>query len=123
MTVIKTIPYNVLLEELDISNIRELEDLIIESIYQGLCTGKMDQEKSEFQVEETFGRDVHPSKLNEYIDILSAWSKQSEALIKSIEEKMEWAAKYNENTIIERQEFERKCNDIKKKIDELTKSQ
>lgn len=31
----KCISYNALLEELDIDNVRELEDLIIESVYAG----------------------------------------------------------------------------------------
>jgi len=31
------IPYSVLLQELDIKNVRDLEDLIIEAIYAGEC--------------------------------------------------------------------------------------
>ena len=37
----KVIPYSVLLEELDITNLRTLEDLIIESIYTGRVLGKI----------------------------------------------------------------------------------
>lgn len=33
----KCIPYEVLLEELEINNVRHLEDVIIEAIYAGEC--------------------------------------------------------------------------------------
>lgn len=33
----KCIPYSSLLEELSIKNVRDLEDLIIEAIYAGMC--------------------------------------------------------------------------------------
>jgi len=36
----KVIPYSLLQKELDISELRELEDLIIDAIYQGIIQGK-----------------------------------------------------------------------------------
>lgn len=99
---------------------RELEDLIIETIYTGLCQGKLNQVKSEFHIDESLGRDVQQSELDEYINKLSNWREQSDMLIKSIEDKMDWATKYNESSLKEKKEFEGKCDDIKKKIDELT---
>jgi len=39
----KCIPYDTLRAELDISNVRELEDLIIEAIYAEIIQGKLDQ--------------------------------------------------------------------------------
>lgn len=36
MIILQCIPYSVLLEELDIKNVRDLEDLIIEAIYAGI---------------------------------------------------------------------------------------
>jgi len=44
----KVIPYSVLQRDLDIQELRELEDLIIDSIYQGLIHGKLDQKQKNF---------------------------------------------------------------------------
>lgn len=49
-TCLQVIPYKLLQEKLDVSNVRELEDLIIDSIYQGLLTGRLNQAKAEVQV-------------------------------------------------------------------------
>ena len=46
------------MKELDISDIRSLEDLIIDCIYNDLLKGKLDQRNKELLVEYTYGRDV-----------------------------------------------------------------
>lgn len=114
------LPYALLLQKLDIPTIRELEDLIIETIYAGLCQGKLDQVKSEFYVDETFGRDIQQSDLDVCIQKLTQWSQQSDTIVAAIEEKMDWATKYHENTLEEKRIFEQKCENTKKKMDELT---
>lgn len=38
--------------------IRRLEDIIIEAVYAGLVTGKLDQKKMRFHVDSVMGRDV-----------------------------------------------------------------
>ena len=43
-------------EELEIRSTRELEDVVIETIYAGLVGGKMDQQKAVFHVSSTAGR-------------------------------------------------------------------
>ena len=45
----QSIPYSTLLKELDIaaSNVRELEDLIIEAIYAGIIQAKLDQRNAQ----------------------------------------------------------------------------
>jgi len=72
----RTIPYDVLLKKLDIENLRELEDLIIECIYVGLLEGKLDQEKHQFQVDQTIGRDVRPGDIDNIISKLNSWQKK-----------------------------------------------
>ncbi|XP_019088509.1 PREDICTED: COP9 signalosome complex subunit 7-like isoform X2 [Camelina sativa] len=48
----KVLPYDLLMAELDISNIRELEDFLInECMYAGIVRGKLDQLKRCFEVE------------------------------------------------------------------------
>lgn len=52
----QVIPYTVLLQQLDIPNVRELEDLIIDCIYQGVIRGKLDQKFKQLEVDFAIGR-------------------------------------------------------------------
>ena len=45
------------------TNIRDLEDLIIDAIYQEVISGKLDQKEQQFDVEYTMGRDVEASTI------------------------------------------------------------
>ena len=44
--------------ELEISTVRELEDLVIEGISAGVVQGKLDQKSSHFEVDYVIGRDI-----------------------------------------------------------------
>jgi len=87
----KSIPYSVLLTKLDIKHVRELEDLIIDSIYTGVISGKLDQKEQRFQVDWCMGRDVRPGELEEMVHVLNQWCEKSENLLKSIEDKIKTA--------------------------------
>lgn len=67
------LPYSTLLAELEISTIRELEDLIIDAIYQDIVRGKLDQKEQQFEVEFTMGRDLQVSQLPALLDELKNW--------------------------------------------------
>lgn len=54
----KQVPYDVLRTELGINNVRELEDLIIDTMYSGLITGKMDQAHAVLKIKSAIPRDV-----------------------------------------------------------------
>ncbi len=69
----QSLPYSLLLAQLDIGNVRELEDLVIECIYAGIIKGKLDQKEQRFQVDWTMGRDIRPGQLQEMIKILDLW--------------------------------------------------
>eukprot|EP01115_Flamella_aegyptia_P011888 TRINITY_DN57227_c0_g1_i1.p1 TRINITY_DN57227_c0_g1~~TRINITY_DN57227_c0_g1_i1.p1 ORF type:complete len:180 (-),score=32.38 TRINITY_DN57227_c0_g1_i1:325-864(-) len=69
----KSIPYSVLQKELDISEVRELEDVIIDAIYQGLIDGKLDQQKKQLDVESAIGRDLKPDALDNMLNVLTLW--------------------------------------------------
>jgi COP9 signalosome complex subunit 7 len=55
------------------SNIRELEDLIIDAIYLDILRGKLDQMEQQLEVEYTMGRDLEPGKLEEVLKALQSW--------------------------------------------------
>jgi COP9 signalosome complex subunit 7 len=63
----------VLLKQLQIDNIRQLEDTIIDVIYAGLLGGKMHHHEGILHVDWVAGRDVQPSKLSEIEQGLRNW--------------------------------------------------
>jgi COP9 signalosome complex subunit 7 len=67
------LPYAELLDVLDMPNIRELEDLIIDAIYLDVLRGKLDQNKAQFEVEYTMGRDLEAGKLENVLVALQNW--------------------------------------------------
>lgn len=81
----KILTYDTLMSEIDISNLRELEDLIIDCIYNQLITGKLDQLNQRFQVVTTFGRDVRDSDIDSMLQKLQEWDSQLEEAQVNIE--------------------------------------
>jgi COP9 signalosome complex subunit 7 len=67
------LPYSRLLAELDMGSVRELEDLIIDAIYQDIVRGKLDQKAQQFEVEFTMGRDLREGQLQQLLTSLQAW--------------------------------------------------
>lgn len=67
------LPYARLLAELDMASVRELEDLIIDAIYQDIVRGKLDQKAQQFEVEFTMGRDLREGQLQQLLVSLQAW--------------------------------------------------
>ena len=63
------------MQRLQVSNVRALEDVLIELIYNKLLQGKMDQKHSQFVVEFAAGRDMKPGKesLSEMAGIIGQW--------------------------------------------------
>lgn len=70
---LQCIPYSVLLKELDLNNLRELEDLIIEVVYADIVEGKLDQRNNQFEVDYAIGRDIRPESVGTIIDVLQEW--------------------------------------------------
>src|SRR6202012_5142873 len=51
--------------------IRDLEDLIIDAMYQDVIRGKLDQQRETFEVEWSMGRDVRPEDMQELLAALN----------------------------------------------------
>ncbi|KAK0175721.1 hypothetical protein PV327_009450 [Microctonus hyperodae] len=85
----KCIPYSILLEELDIKNVRDLEDLIIEAVYADIIHGKLDQKNSQLEVDYAgLGRDVRPGETTAVMDTLAAWGQTCETVLACIEQQV-----------------------------------
>lgn len=67
----KVIPYSELQEALEIGEIRALEDLLIETIYTGLISAKLNQLDSVLRIQSTVGRDVKPENISVLIEQLT----------------------------------------------------
>lgn len=71
---LQVLPYNTLMQQLDIASLRELEDMLItDCIYPGLLDARLDQRQQQLIVFHTYGRDVHPDKLPLLLEALEAW--------------------------------------------------
>jgi len=81
----KIIAYSTLLKELDIISVRALEDLIIDTIYGGLISGKIDQQEGIFRVKNTIGRDVRAEKLTDMIAKMESWSDRCKSILISLD--------------------------------------
>ncbi|XP_052481653.1 COP9 signalosome complex subunit 7 isoform X4 [Gossypium raimondii] len=113
----KVLPYDQLMLELDVTNVRELEDFIInECIYAGIVRGKLDQLRRCFEVQFAAGRDLRPGQLGSMIQTLSNWLGTSDNLLISIQEKIKWADTMSELDKKHRKDVEDKVEEVKKSV-------
>jgi len=80
----KMLSYDVLMRELELRGVRELEDLIIDCVYQGLLQGRLDQQAGVVQVFSCAGRDVHRDELPAMAATLLDWQKNAAGLMSEV---------------------------------------
>ncbi|GAB4861975.1 COP9 signalosome complex subunit 7, variant 2 [Ancistrocladus abbreviatus] len=113
----KVLPYDQLMQELDVTNVRELEDFLInECMYVGIVRGKLDQLRRCFEVQFAAGRDLRPGQLGSMIQTLSNWLTTSDNLLLAIQEKIKWADTVSELDKKHRKEVEDKVEEVKKSL-------
>jgi len=109
----KVVPYSKLQQELDIDDVRELEDLIIEVIYAGLIRGKLDQRAAHLEVKFAIGRDIKPQEFDAMMEKLSNWCQCSETLLNAVGEKMDFAQNAYNKEKERASQLENKINEVK----------
>jgi len=67
------IPYSVLLEQLQLKNVRQLEDLVIEAVYADVLRGSLDQRNQRLEVDYSIGRDIRREELSTITRTLQEW--------------------------------------------------
>ncbi|KAJ9188535.1 hypothetical protein P3X46_003886 [Hevea brasiliensis] len=113
----KVLPYDQLMQELDVTNVRELEDFLInECMYAGIVRGKLDQLRRCFEVQFAAGRDLRPGQLGNMLQTLSNWLATSENLLVSIQEKIKWADTMSELNKKHRKDVEDRVEEVKKSL-------
>ena len=86
-------------EKLHISNVRELEDLIIEAFYANLIRGKLDQLNNQLEIEYAIGRDVTDEQVDDILNVLDNWCKNCDIALKTIEAQISQANSYKQKQI------------------------
>uniref|UniRef100_A0A3B3ZJB2 PCI domain-containing protein n=1 Tax=Periophthalmus magnuspinnatus TaxID=409849 RepID=A0A3B3ZJB2_9GOBI len=96
---LKCLPYSLLLQQLELKNVRELEDLLIEAVYCDIIQGKLDQRNQQVEVDCSVGRDLGPNELPNIISTLHEWCTGCEAVLCGIEEQVSRANQYRESQL------------------------
>ncbi|XP_072960834.1 COP9 signalosome complex subunit 7-like isoform X2 [Typha angustifolia] len=113
----KVLPYDQLMQEIDVSNVRELEDFLInECMYSGIVRGKLNQSRRCFEVQFAAGRDLRPEQLNDMIQTLTGWLGTSDSILHLIQENIKWADTTSEANKKHRKEAEDKVEQVKKSV-------
>ncbi|XP_070609891.1 COP9 signalosome complex subunit 7b [Erythrolamprus reginae] len=112
----KCIPYSVLLKDLDMRNLRELEDLIIEAVYTDIIQGKLDQRNQVLEVDFCIGRDIQRKDISSIIKTLNEWCDGCESVLIGIEQQVVRANQYKENHNRTQQQVETEVLNIKKTL-------
>ncbi|KAK3907857.1 COP9 signalosome complex subunit 7b [Frankliniella fusca] len=115
-TKMKCIPYSVLLQELDIKNVRDLEDLIIEAIYSDIIHGKLDQRNSQLELDYAIGRDTQPGDLSHISSTLQAWCDACEAVLVCVESQIQKANAQKNKSLKHKEAIELEVANIKKTL-------
>jgi len=85
----RSIAYDALMTELEVSSVREIENLLIECFYGQLLQGKLDQAAGQLEVHHAFGRDIHPTEISAMCDQLGSWHQNSTELLACVKGKLE----------------------------------
>ncbi|XP_053680859.1 COP9 signalosome complex subunit 7b isoform X1 [Anopheles nili] len=112
----KCIPYSELLDELDIKNVRVLEDLIIEAIYADVIHGKLDQKNKQLEVDYAIGRDIRKGDVKEIASILHEWSDSCETILLCLETQINRANTEKQKRLKHKEAIEQEIANLKKAI-------
>lgn len=112
----KCIPYNDLLEELGIKNVRDLEDLIIEAIYADIIHGKLDQKNSQLEIDYALGRDIRPDDVSKIAATLQEWCESCETVLSCIEEQINHANTEKARRRKHKDHMEQEISNLKKTL-------
>ncbi|CEG83382.1 hypothetical protein RMATCC62417_17311 [Rhizopus microsporus] len=118
----QTLDYVFLLNELNITTVRELEDLIMDAMYDGLLTGKLDQRQQQLLVTKAIGRDVRPEQLDEMMETLGAWSAQTARTLARLDANIAHLQETVQTNQQAKIDFNRQIEDIRKECRESSNS-
>ncbi|XP_061919831.1 COP9 signalosome complex subunit 7a isoform X2 [Entelurus aequoreus] len=110
------LPYSLLLQQLELKNVRELEDLLIEAVYCDIIQGKLDQRNQQVEVDCSVGRDLGPNELPNIVNTLQEWCTGCEAVLCGIEEQVSRANQYRESQLKVKVQVETEVSNLQKTL-------
>ncbi|KAG5681058.1 hypothetical protein PVAND_010524 [Polypedilum vanderplanki] len=119
----KTLPYDELMNELDIKNVRHLEDIIIEAIYAELINGKLDQKNRQLEIDYAVARDIKTENVEEIAHILSDWLKSCESCLNCLQVQIETANSEKAKGLKHKEKLEEQLAEVKKNIKKQSQQQ
>ncbi|KAG0305904.1 hypothetical protein BGZ98_003309 [Dissophora globulifera] len=111
---VRAIPYSELVAYLEIANVRQLEDLIMDAIYQNVINANLDQKLKLVEVHSAMGRDLRPGQAQVMLKVLEDWTRTSEALLQVLSAKMSQVQENYEKERLAKETFEKELEKIKK---------
>jgi COP9 signalosome complex subunit 7 len=112
----KSIPYQTLLTELGIGNVRQLEDLIIEAIYAEIIHGKLDQKRALLEIDSTIGRDMRRENIGVITSTLESWCDACENVLTNIQAQVDKANNEKLEKIRKKELLDQEVNNLKKTV-------
>jgi len=114
----KLIKFADLESALDVTNARELEDLIIEAVYQNLIVGKMDQENRCLQVESCACRDCQEEDIDFIINTLSTWQESARGMLGALDGMVQYSHESFEKQRVAREELDKLIQSTRESLKE-----
>uniref|UniRef100_A0A8C4E1K0 PCI domain-containing protein n=1 Tax=Dicentrarchus labrax TaxID=13489 RepID=A0A8C4E1K0_DICLA len=105
---LKCLPYSLLLQQLELKNVRELEDLLIDAVYCDIIQGKLDQRNQQVEVDCSVGRDLD--------SCLNYLCTGCEAVLCGIEEQVTRANQYRESQLKVKVQVETEVSNLQKTL-------
>ncbi|XP_076472684.1 COP9 signalosome complex subunit 7a-like isoform X3 [Babylonia areolata] len=87
----KCLQYSYLQAQLEIPDVRQLEDLIIEGLTAGLFCGKLDQQYQQVELYNIVGRDLSPSNMASMKTELLGWAERCQETLTMIKTQIDKA--------------------------------
>ncbi|ODN00709.1 COP9 signalosome complex subunit 7a [Orchesella cincta] len=112
----KCIPYQTLQNELDIANVRQLEDLIIEAIYAEIIQGKLDQSRGFLEIDTTIGRDIRKEDIPVITNTLESWCDACENMLVALQNQIERANTEKSQKLQRKEALEQEIANLKKTV-------
>eukprot|EP01001_Neometanema_parovale_P008125 NODE_4402_length_1069_cov_100.399577_g4203_i0.p1 GENE.NODE_4402_length_1069_cov_100.399577_g4203_i0~~NODE_4402_length_1069_cov_100.399577_g4203_i0.p1 ORF type:complete len:292 (-),score=73.30 NODE_4402_length_1069_cov_100.399577_g4203_i0:193-1014(-) len=112
----RVLRYDFLRQSLDISDVRKLEDLLIEAITSGLINGKLDQRHMQMEVFDTTSRDLKPTDMDNMLHVLSKWLSDSQQVLNTIKEVEESSIKSYKEKQANQKALEDKITTVKTQV-------
>jgi len=112
----KFIPYKKLQTELQIPDLRELEDIIIEAIYAEIIQGKLDQSRGLLEVDTTIGRDIRKDDIPTITNTLESWCEACDNVLVTLQNQIDRANSERAQKVQRKDALEQEIANLKKTV-------